>query len=170
MRTASRLALVAAAVAIVAVAVILLWPRKADIEFRKGDIVVTAPWSRATPGPVRIGVAYMTMTNRGNAPDRLLRVETPVAERAELHTTVMQNGVMQMRHVESIALPPGHTVQFTPGSMHIMLIDLKAPLEEGSHFDMRLIFERTGGLDIEVPILGVGASDFESGSGGGHNH
>lgn len=168
MRPGSRLALVAAALSIVAIAAVLLWPRKADVEFRKGEIVVTAPWARATPGPARIGVAYMTIANRGSAPDRLLRVETPVAERAELHTTVMQNGVMRMRSVESVALPPGQTVQFAPGGMHMMLIDLIAPLEEGGRFDMRLIFERTGGLDIQVPILGVGVAELDSGMGGGH--
>jgi copper(I)-binding protein len=170
MRPGSRLVLVAAAVALVAIGAILLWPRKADVAFRKGDIVVSEPWARATPGPVRIGVAYMTIANRGSAPDRLLRVETPAAERAELHTTVVQNGVMQMRPVESVALPPGHTVQFAPGSMHIMLVELKAPLEEGGRFDMRLIFERTGGVDIQVPILAVGASELNGSMGGEHNH
>lgn len=170
MRPGSRLMLVAAAVALVVIAAVLLWPRKADVAFRKGDIAVSAPWARATPGPLRIGVAYMTIANRGSAPDRLLRVETPVAGRAELHTTVTQNGVMQMRTVESVALPPGHTVQFAPGGMHIMLIDLKAPLEEGGRFDMQLIFERTGGVDIQVPIVGVGASEFDSGMAREHNH
>lgn len=170
MRPGSRFVLVAAAVALVTIAVVLLWPRKADVAFRKGDIVVSAPWARATPGPVRIGVAYMTIANRGDAPDRLLRIETPVAELAEPHTTVMENGVMQMRPVESVALLPGHMVRFAPGAMHIMLVDLKAPLEEGGRFDMRLIFERAGGLDIQVPIMGAGASALDSGMGGAHNH
>lgn len=170
MRPGSRIMLVAAAVALVAIAAVLLWPRKADVAFRNGDIVVTEPWARATPGPVRIGVAYMTITNRGSAPDRLLRIETPAAERAELHTTVMQNGVMQMRPLESVALPPGHTVQFAPGGIHIMLINLSAPLEEGGRFDMRLIFERTGGLDIQVPIVGVGASELNSDDMSGEHH
>jgi hypothetical protein len=170
MRTGSRLVLVVAVVALVAIIAVLLWPRKADVAFRKGDIVVTEPWARATPGPVRIGVAYLTITNRGSAPDRLVRVETPVAERAELHISVMQNGVMQMRPLESVALPPGHTVQFAPGGMHIMLINLNAPLEEGGHFDMRLILERTGGLDIQVPVVGVGASELNGDQISGEHH
>lgn len=170
MRPGRRLVLVAAALALAAIAAVVLWPRKADVAFRKGDVVVSAPWARATPGLARIGVAYMTIANRGSAPDRLLRVETPVAEHPELHTTMMQNGVMQMRSVESVALLPGHTVQFAPGNMHIMLVDLRAPLEEGASFDMRLIFERTGGLDIRVPIVGVGAAGPDSGTDGAHNH
>lgn len=170
MRPGSRLVLVAAAGAIIAIAAVMLWPRKADVTFRTGDIVVSQPWARATPGPVRIGAAYMTITNRGKAPDRLLRIESPVAERAELHTTVMQNGVMQMRSVESVALPPGQTVQFAPGGIHIMLVNLTAPLEEGVRFDMRLIFERTGGMDIQVPVLGVGVSGPDTGMVEDHNH
>lgn len=158
-----RLGLVAAVLIVGAVAAVLWWPgQRGSAEFRQGDLVVTTPWARATPGTLRVGAAYLTIANRGAAPDRLLRAETAVAERAELHTTMAQNGVMQMRPVESVALPPGQTVHFDSGGMHFMLVNLTAPLAQGGEFEMRLVFERSGILTIQVPVFAVGAIDPSS--------
>jgi copper(I)-binding protein len=145
---------------VVVVAAAIWWPRaRHGVEFRQGDIVVTAPWARATPGPIKIGAAYMSLTNRGTAPDRLIGASSPVAERVELHTNMSQNGMMKMRPVDSVALPPGRTVQLEPSALHLMLVNLSAPLEEGSHFPLRVTFERAGVLDLQVTVGAVGASE-----------
>lgn len=144
----------------VAIAAWIWWPqRSGEIGFRRGDVVVTTPWARATPGPITIGSAYMTLTNRGTAPDRLIGARTDVAERVEVHTTMSQDGMMQMRPVDSVALPPGQTVRFEPMGLHFMLVNLKAPLKEGTRFPLQVTFERAGVLEIEVAVGAVGASE-----------
>lgn len=155
----------------VVIAALIWWPRHGDhAEFRKGDIAVTAPWARATPGPIKIGAAYLSLTNRGTAPDRLIGAKSPVAERVELHTNMVQNGVMQMRAVDSVALPSGQTVRFEPSALHFMLVNLAAPLEEGSKFPMQLIFERAGVLDVQVAVGAVGAAASPDDGHAGRHH
>lgn len=145
---------------VIAAGALLLWPRgDEEIAFRRGDMVVSAPWARATPGAMRIGAAYLSITNGGAAPDRLLRAETSVAERVELHINEMRDGIMRMRSVESVTLPPRQPVRFEPSGMHMMLVNLAEPLQQGSHFPLRLIFERAGTMDIEVTVGAVGASE-----------
>ena len=56
-------------------------------------------------GLVKNGAAFLTIRNTGPA-DRLLGAESGVA-RTELHTHLMQDGVMRMRQVEAIEVPSG---------------------------------------------------------------
>jgi periplasmic copper chaperone A len=166
MRIGIRLALLVVAVAIAAW---IWWPQRgADVGFRQGDIVVTAPWARATPGALKIGAAYMTLANRGAAPDRLIGVRSDVAERVELHTNLNQDGMMQMRPLDSVALPPGQAVRFEPSGLHLMLVNLKAPLQEGSEFPLQVTFERAGTLTVQVKVGAIGAADSPANTA--HHH
>lgn len=148
------------------------WPSPgAAADFRAGEITVTSPWARATPGGIKIGAAYLTLTNRGAAPDRLLSAQTAVAERVELHSTVTDDGMMRMRMAESVAVPPGQTVRFEPATgLHLMLINLAAPLPQGGSFTLQLTFERAGKIEVPVAIGAAGASAAPGDAAADHSH
>jgi periplasmic copper chaperone A len=120
-------------------------------------ITVKEAWARATPGGAATGVAYLTLTNNGTADDRLVGASTPVASEAQLHTTVMTNGVMQMRPLPALDLKPGATVALKPGGMHLMLMGLRQPLTEGQSFPLILTFEKAGPIETSVKIAKAGA-------------
>ncbi len=61
-------------------------------------------------------------------------------------------GVMQMREVGTIELPAGETVTLAPGGLHIMLIELAAPLETDQTFDLTLDFETADDLVVAVTV------------------
>ena len=120
------------------------------------QIVIEDPWSRSTPDiESGTGIAYMTFTNRGDAADRLVAAKTPVAAAVELHIDeVDANGVMHMRMVDGgvINVLPGETVRLEPAGLHIMLINLVEPLEEGTSYPLTLKFEGVGEITLDVPI------------------
>ncbi len=125
----------------------------------ESPIRVENAWSRATPPGTEIGVGYFTVKNEGDTPDRLVSVQTPVAEKAEIHRTKMTDGKMEMRPVTGgVAVPAKATVVFEPAGYHLMLIGLKAPLEKGSTFTASLIFERAGTIEVTFSVAGLGAS------------
>jgi copper(I)-binding protein len=69
--------------------------------------------------------------------------------------TDMGDGEMAMVMQEmpdGLALPAGETVTLEPGSYHIMLIDLVAPLENGDEFDVTLDFENADDMTITVEV------------------
>lgn len=68
------------------------------------------------------------------------------------HTSGDMSGEMTMRPVESIALPAGETVMLMPGGLHIMLLDLAAPLEVGQTFDITLTFANAGTKVVTVEV------------------
>ena len=55
----------------VLLATLLAAPARAQ-EVKAGDLVITQAWSRATPGGARVGGGYLTIENKGSAPDRLI--------------------------------------------------------------------------------------------------
>jgi periplasmic copper chaperone A len=100
-------------------------------EFRSGDIVISNPWSRATPKGTKVGAGYLVIENRGKIPDRLLGGSVEAAASFEIHEVVVEDGVMRMRELNNIELPPGPTVEAKPGGRRIMFVGLLHPLATG---------------------------------------
>jgi periplasmic copper chaperone A len=137
-------------------------------DFTIGTIQVANPWTRATPKGSTIAGGYMTITNKGTAPDRLIAGSAAPAGRFEVHKMAMENGVMKMRPVEGgLEIKPGETVELKPGSFHIMMMGLKQPLEKGQHIKGTLTFEKAGKVDIEYAVEAIGATPAMKGM---HEH
>lgn len=136
-------------------------------------LTVENAWARATPPGAPVGGAYFTVRN-GGAADKLVGGASPAAARVELHIMSMQDNVMRMRRVESIDVPAGQAVELRPGGLHLMLIDLKAPLNAGDTVPLTLRFENAGEVEVRIPVQAMGASGPGDGHGrdtaDGHGH
>ncbi len=126
-----------------------------------GHLHAAHAWARATPPGAEVGAVYLVIHNQGDEPDRLVGVRTPAAERAEMHSTRMDNGMMKMERLESVDVAPGAHVLFEPGARHIMLTGLAQPLREGQQFMISLFFEHAGKVDARVEVLAIGATGTE---------
>jgi copper(I)-binding protein len=138
-------------------AVLLTGPVLAD-DVTLGDIKIEHPWARATAASGQTGVVYLKLENDGTVPDRLVAAASPAADTVELHTNLMENGMMMMREVKAIDLGPDAPVVLAPDGLHIMLIGLKEPLVKGKRFPLTLTFEKAGSVTVEVAIQGAGAA------------
>ena len=133
-----------------------------------GPITVEQVWSRAA-APGRVGVLYMTITDAGAA-DRLVAVETPVAERAELHESLSEGGVMKMRPVEAMPVAPDHPLTLMPGGYHVMLLGLRQALREGDSFPVTLRFAGAGPVSAVAHVAKAGAAMPGEHAAMGHDH
>ena len=134
-----------------------------------GSIHIAQPWARATPKGASSGAAYMTITNNGKTPDRVSCVSSDASAQCQIHTMTMENGVMKMRPVEGgLELKPGETVMLKPSSFHIMLVNLKQPLEQGKTVNATLQFEKAGTVKVEFPVAAIGAAAPGAPAGGGN--
>jgi hypothetical protein len=73
---------------------------------------------------------------------------------------------MRMRPVDAVEVPAGGEAVLEPGGLHVMLIGLKAPLEEGDSFALRLVFEDAGEVEVVTTIEDIA----HGGAGTGHDH
>lgn len=157
----------ALAVAAFLVAASLAPPASAE-DVTIGTLKISAPWARATPKGAGVGGGYMTITNSGTAPDRLIGGVTDISSRFEVHEMSMDNGVMKMRELgQGLEIKPGQKVELKPGGYHLMFMGLKQQLMQGQAFKATLQFEKAGKVDVSFTIEGVGAQI--PGNAGGHS-
>lgn len=124
-----------------------------------GNLVIEAPWSRATPGRSTLGVGYLAIVNIGNKIDILKAASSPIAARVEIHDTSMRNGVMRMRKVEDgVEIKAQEVTEFKPGGLHLMLIGLKKPIVKDETFPVQLTFAKAGKVDLTFTAAGIGAA------------
>jgi len=122
----------------------------------ESGVTIRDAWARAPAVPGRNGAAYLTLVNRGDAAHRLVAVETAASERAELHRSVMADGVMKMMARESIAVPAGETTVLEPGGFHIMLIGASDSVEAGSTIPLTLRFAEGATRRVRADVVGPG--------------
>jgi copper(I)-binding protein len=112
-------------------------------------------WSRPAVAGLN-GVGYMTLANHGRTTETLVKVESPLAERVEVHRSQMSGGVMSMSAAPRVAVPAGGRVAFAPGAYHLMFLGLKRTLKPGDRLPAVLVF--AGGRRIAVSFaVGTGA-------------
>jgi len=123
-----------------------------------GALQISTPWSRATPKGAPVGGAYLTITNTGSQADRFIGVTSAQAGKVELHEMRMEGTVMVMRPLANgLDIKPGAKVTLEPNGYHLMLMDLKKPLEQGEQFAATLSFEKAGKVEVTFTIAGMGA-------------
>src|SRR6185503_15540594 len=128
-------------------------------DFKVGALVIDHPWSRATPKGATVAGGYMKIVNTGTTPDRLIGGSTVAAGKFEIHEMSMDNGVMKMRLLPNgIEIKPGQTVEFKPGSYHLMFVGITQPLQQGKRVKGTLEFEKAGKLDDEYAVEAIGGT------------
>lgn len=116
------------------------------------DLTVVALYVRLSPPGTANTAAFMTIRNTGHSDRKLLRAESPVARSVELHSHGSDHGVMRMRRVTEIELKAGVHTELKPGSYHVMLIDLRQPLQEGDTVPLTLSFDDGSSSRIDAPV------------------
>jgi copper(I)-binding protein len=119
-------------------------------------IEVRDPYARAVPPGLPNSAAFLALINNSAVAHALVGAESPVAKVVELHSHTMEGGMMRMRPVERIALPPGETVRLEPGGYHVMLIGLLHQLMPGQQVGITLVYEDGSRKEITAPVRRVG--------------
>jgi hypothetical protein len=82
-------------------------------------------WVRALPPTQKTTAAYLTVTNRGNAPIDIVGASTGIAAQVEIHTTREVEGYTRMERLDGLSLGPGESLRLEPGGTHLMLLGLE---------------------------------------------
>jgi copper(I)-binding protein len=138
----------------------------------QAQVTVKEAWVRATVPQQQATGAFMQLSAAKDT--KLVAASSPVTPVVEVHEMAMQDGVMRMRQVPSVALPAGKTVELKPGGYHVMLLDLKQQVKEGDTVPLTLVFEGQDGkresLEVKVPVRALNASAKPAAAHGDHKH
>ena len=117
-----------------------------------GELTIQDAWARpANTG--ENGAAYFIIENGTASDDSLMSVSSDIATAAEVHMSMGDaNGVMSMQMQEAVTIPAGEPVEFKPGGLHVMLVNLTRDLKPGETITLTLNFKETGNVIVEVPV------------------
>lgn len=162
--TIIRIAALAALAAGLALSAVPAWAK----DYTLGDLVITTPWTRATPAGAKVAGGFMKIHNKGKESDFLIGGASPVAGTVEIHEMKMDGGVMKMRELpQGLEIKAGQTVELRPGSYHVMFIGLKGQIKQGETIRSTLIFKKAGKIEVEYAAESMGAKG--AGSHGSHS-
>lgn len=91
---------------------------------RSTGVELRDAWVRAVPPFQPNSAAYLTIINHRDTAIAVVGARVDAAQRAELHTTRMVEGLMRMEKLEGIAVAPGEQSVLAPGGNHLMLFNL----------------------------------------------
>ena len=119
------------------------------------NVAVADGWVRATVQGQKATGAFMKLTAKDGA--KLVAGASPAAGVVEIHEMKMDKDVMKMAALPNgLDLPAGQTVELKPGSYHVMLMDLKAPLAADSTVPVTLTFQDAKGnkttQELKLPV------------------
>jgi len=124
-------------------------------EVKVGSIKVDHAYIRATVPGQQVAGGFMKIENKGIA-DQLLSASSPAASEVQLHEMAMEGSVMKMRQVKDIPVPAGGSVELKPGGLHLMLMNIKAPLAAGESVPVKLKFAKAGEVEVKMPVNAMG--------------
>lgn len=122
-------------------------------------VTITDAWVKTTVPGGRVSAAYMQI--KSTAPVKLIKVETEIAGIVEIHDMKMNDGVMEMKALDSLDIPEQTAVTLKPGGLHVMLLKLNKPINTGDKVAMTLTFAQR---DNKTFIANVIADAMEKAS------
>jgi periplasmic copper chaperone A len=134
------------------------------------EIIIKDAWVRTTVAEQKVTGAFMQITS--DKAVKLVAANSPAAETTEVHEMSMQGDVMKMRQVNEVVIDAGKSVELKPGSYHIMLMNLKKPVQTGSIVNLNLEFLDADGKKqiIKVKAEARAAVKQDAGHANHHGH
>ena len=120
-----------------------------------GSIKVENAYTRATAPGQQVAGGFLKIENKGTA-DQLVSASSPIAGEVQLHEMAMEGNVMRMRQVKDIPVPANGAVELKPGGLHLMFMNIKAPLAAGETIPVKLKFAKAGEIEVKMPVNAMG--------------
>ncbi len=116
-------------------------------------VSVDSPYVRLAPPNAPATGAFMVIKNAGDKDVKVVKADNPASKVTELHTHLNEGGVMKMRPVPAIEVKAKGEAVLKPGGLHVMLIDLKAPMKEGDSVPITLTFDDGSSKTVNAKVM-----------------
>jgi copper(I)-binding protein/cytochrome oxidase Cu insertion factor (SCO1/SenC/PrrC family) len=118
-----------------------------------GDVVgIMNAWVREADPAAKANAGYMTLTNTASEELTLVEVKSDAFDKVEMHEMTFVDGMMKMRELDQLVIPPNGQARFTPGGQHLMMKGPRDFLTTGQTVDMTLVFESGVSQTVAVKV------------------
>lgn len=139
-------------------------------EHHMQQIMVMDPWIRELPPNVTNTGGFASIMNKTDQDVRLIKAESTLAGRVELHEHQMVDGLMKMREVAGgILIPANGVTELKPGSYHVMFIGVNEHPMAGNVYPIKLTFDNGMTMTVDFPVKSAAAmGNMQQGGHQGH--
>lgn len=134
-------------------AMLLLLPLPGLAE--SGLLVVEKPRIMQPPPGAQVAAGFMLLVNPGDSDVVLTGASSAAFGHVEIHESVVENDVAKMIKQSELIVPAGSSVELKHGSYHLMLMDIKSPLEADQEIPLMLETD-SGALHVVLKVVGPG--------------
>lgn len=113
------------------------------------EMEINNAYIKQTPPNSKNTAIFLTLTNKSEKKIALINAKSDLSEKIELHTHIHKDKKMSMIQIPKITISPNSTTELKPGSFHIMLFDLKNPVNAETKANLTLYFDNNTSLKIE---------------------
>ncbi len=123
---------------------------------KKTESGISAKHFRLTlPASVsKVAAAYGELKNMSEESDILLSASSEVADKVEIHLSMISEGTVSMYPLEHVVLPAKGAITFKPGDLHLMVMGLKRRLKPDQKIPIVLHFSKTGDVTVSATVNG----------------
>ena len=108
-------------------------------------LVLSDFWIKKVIANNNITAGYIKIENKNEKNERLISVVSDFSKRIEIHDMYIKNKVMIMKHLEQgVLIKSNSQLDFKPGSLHIMFIDLTKSLKKTKLQKVKFNFKNAG--------------------------
>jgi len=123
---------------------------------RSSEPKVTEAWVRLPAVSGQPAAAYFTI-HGGRGDTRLIRMESALADRVEMHRSMAgMQGMTSMVPLDHVDVPSRGEVAFKPGGSHAMLFGLDPAVKAGTAVPLRLGFADGTTAEAEAKTVNAG--------------
>lgn len=150
-----RFLVVAMLVSLAGLGPALVWAQESERPPASQDIVITEAEVQVPIPGKNLTSAYFLLRNKGQHPRHLVGVQADFADRAELHSHEMKDGMARMRRQDSVTIAPRSELRFKSGGHHVMLFDLSRRPRTGDRLELVLEFRDGSQARVNAQAVSV---------------
>jgi len=103
-------------------------------------------WIRLMPGGMPMQAGFGRIDNHCPMPITIVSASSPAYSSVELHESKVVDGMNRMREVPELRIAPDGAAVLQPGGLHLMLMQPKATLKQGSR--VAIVFKLKDGREL----------------------
>ena len=125
----------------------------ASLAMSDATLTISESWIREAPPTARVMAGYLTIINASDTPVTITSISSPDFESAEIHRTVIEEGVARMLPVTQLDIPANSQLKLEPGGLHLMLVEPQRPLPEGAAVTLTIHGSRGNNVAVTAPVI-----------------
>ena len=123
------------------------------IDVKENNLVFHGAYAFETFKGQKVVAVYVSIFNNSDEVFKVNSISTDISSKAEIHDVLIENDIVKMKKVKNLVINANDQVYMQPGGMHIMLMNLKKELEDGSFFFLNFSFDNKTSKKVKVMVL-----------------